>query len=86
MRGLIDIAKDKTHKDHAKAIEMILNRTGFSEKQQIEVVYRVLPPEEMLERIRYLASKHNVNLSDDLTLPDSKLIEHKPGDDGAAEE
>lgn len=80
--GLINIAKKPDHKDYAKAVEMILNRTGFGEKQQIEVVHRDLTGDALMERVRLLAEKHGVDLGRLVGL-EPKLIEHKADEVGS---
>lgn len=78
VHAVLSMARNAEHPQHSRAVEMILNRTGFAEKQQIEVVHRDLTGDALLERIRMLAEKHGVALD---ALPAPKVIEHVPDKD-----
>lgn len=60
--GLIDIAADKNHKDRQKAIEGILNRTGFLQSIQHNVVVEDKRTErELVEFITAKAKLHGLD-------------------------
>ena len=73
VHAVLNMIRDGKHPQHSKAVEMVLNRTGMGEKQQIEVVHRDLTGDALLERIRILADKHGVDLGN--LSPAPKLIE-----------
>ena len=73
VNGLLALARQPNHPAHARALELIANRVGFNEKQQIEVVHRDLTGDALMERVRMLAEKHGVALGNALGSP--KLIE-----------
>lgn len=58
LSGMLTIARNPNHPQHAKILELIANRVGFGEKQQIEVTHRDLTGDALIERIRYLESKY----------------------------
>ena len=73
VNGLLALARQPNHPYHTKALELIANRTGFNEKQQIEITHRDLTGDALMERVRLLAEKHGVDLGNALGSP--KLIE-----------
>jgi len=86
VHGLLQIADDAKHPGRLKALELIANRVGFSEKQTIEVVHKDLTTDAVLERIQFLSSKYGVPISSEVKFPDSNafthpaLIEHQPAE------
>lgn len=78
--GLLAIARQPNHPAHAKALELIANRTGFNEKQQIEVVHRDLTGDALIERVAQLAEKLGIDKRKYLGTEvshETKVIEHK---------
>ena len=73
VHGLLQIAADAKHPGRLKALELIANRVGFSEKQQIEITHRDLTGDALLERIQYLS---NMPLSSEVKLPDTNAFTH----------
>lgn len=69
--GLLKIAANPDHPQHVKALELVANRVGLQEKQQIEVVHRDLTGDALIERIAMLKEKLGLASS-------MKVIEHKP--------
>src|SRR5260370_19861958 len=80
IHGLLNIARNGEHPQHSREVEMILNRTGFAEKQQIEVVHRDLTGDALMERIAGLAERYGLDTRK-LLGPDAsrerKVIENK---------
>jgi len=70
VKALIRLVENEKHKDHARAIEMMLSRTGFVERTAHDVNVRgeitVNHTEEAIEQLRVLKG---------LGLPQPKLIE-----------
>jgi hypothetical protein len=60
-RQLIRIASDPKEKRHSQAVEAILNRTGFHEKQEVQVTHADLTGEALIERIRSLANQLGID-------------------------
>ena len=75
VHAVLNMARNSEHPQHSRAVEMILNRTGMAEKQQIEVVHRDLTGDALMERVRALAEKHGVNLGAALGVDGPKQIE-----------
>ena len=59
--GLLRIAAKPDHPQHVKALELLANRVGLQEKQQIEVTHRDLTGDALMARIRELAKKHGLD-------------------------
>ena len=76
VHAVLSMARDRESSGHVKAVEMILNRTGMGEKQQIEITHRDLTGDALMERLRFLAEKHGVNLGN-LNTTEPKVIEHE---------
>jgi hypothetical protein len=77
-QGLLRIAADPKHRDHTRALELIANRAGLSEKQEIEVTHRDLTGDALIARIRALAQRHGLDAEKLLGLNPPKIIEHVP--------
>ena len=73
VHAVLNMARNSESSGHIKAVEMILNRTGMAEKQQIEITHRDLTGDALMERVALLAAKHGVDLGNALGSP--KLIE-----------
>jgi phage terminase small subunit len=74
--GLLRIAGDRKHPQHVKALEMILNRTGMGEKQEIEVTHVDLRGDALVERLKALAARLGLD-AEKLLGADTKTIEHR---------
>jgi len=91
VHGLLEIAGNPKHQGRLKALELIANRVGFSEKRQIEIVHRDLTGDALIERMKYLSEKLGEPLTNEIKLPPhplANLIEHQPAadDDGEGNE
>jgi hypothetical protein len=75
--GLLRVAGDPEHPQHVRAAELLANRRGFSEKQQIEVVHRDLTGDALVARLRALADRHGLDAEKLLGISGAKVIEHK---------
>jgi hypothetical protein len=76
---LMRTAANPDHPMQVKAAELIANRTGFSEKQQIEVTHRDLTGEALIARLRALAERNGLDAEKLLGVKADfpKLIEQK---------
>jgi hypothetical protein len=75
--GLLRIAADPKHPQYVKALELIANRVGLQEKQQIEVTHRDLTGDAVMERISSLAARYGLDAGKLLGVLEPKVIEHK---------
>jgi phage terminase small subunit len=83
MHVLTQTAADPKHPQQVRAAELIANRTGFSEKQQIEVVHRDLTGDALIARLRALAERNGLDAEKLLGISGAKVIEHVPASPGA---
>jgi phage terminase small subunit len=78
---LMRTAANPDHPQQVRAAELIANRTGFSEKQQIEVVHRDLTGDALIARLRALAERHGLDaeklLGQKISPEETKVIEHR---------
>jgi phage terminase small subunit len=80
-KSLERMVNDPKHKNHARAVEAMLDRTGLGVEQKISVdhTHTDLTGAAMIERIRELALKHGMDpaklLGGNAPVPQQKVIE-----------
>lgn len=89
--GLLKVAANPKHPQYVKALELVANRVGLQEKQEIEVTHRDLTGDALLHRLHALAGRLGLdaqrllgeNISDVSreTVGEPKVIEHKASDE-----
>jgi hypothetical protein len=80
--GLLRIARDRNHPKHARAVEMLANRVGLHEVQEVHVRRTDATGEGIVARIKALAADLGVDpaqlLGVNAAAPAPKLIELDP--------
>lgn len=75
--GLIRMAGNPKHRNHARAVEMLANRVGLHEVQEVHVRKTDQTGDALMARIKALADKHGMDADRLLGVNNPKLIEHE---------